>query len=116
MRDLDAEQVVQRLMGDHPFATETRAGVRHFKPGQHRAELIALDEGVDVGVLIWAPPDGHTVGYLAAVRQDGAWRFLFGLRLSPLLGTTRALPPTLLLTTEMCAALDRAEEEAHARP
>src|SRR5205814_1643625 len=66
------EQLVGRTL-----EKEKRAGVTHFKPGQHRARVYERDGDV-IGELSYVDQMGHAV-LVVCVWDEGAWHPVGGL-------------------------------------
>jgi hypothetical protein len=72
------QEVIDDWLGDDlsRWETEIRAGVAHWRTGQHIAEHVESDPGHDEGVyaLAYVPLSGHHIFLVCAVLVDGVWR------------------------------------------
>lgn len=105
-----ADKVVQRL-AIRRWETELRAGVPHYRPGQHIAEkaLATEDPSEEIYLLAYAAADGHGIVMLLCKLEGFGWSTeRVGVRSDGSGINLIDLGENFVLSLRMIAALDRA--------
>lgn len=104
-----ADEVIKQLV-DRRWETERRAGVDHYKPGQHVARHVkAIESDDEFYLLAYAAADGHGIVVLFCAQTDDGWaRDETAVRFDGLGNHTIMSPP---LSDAMIVALERAKAD-----
>lgn len=102
----------EELLG-RPLYKEMKAGVPHYKPGQHHAEIVG-DDAYYTAMLGYVSAMGHAVQVLCRRCRNGHWevcpKSVARSAGQTMLMLPQALPPGFSLSADSIAALEAAEK------